>query len=63
MLVGEIAMYLRHILVPLDFSPDAERALATAMKFAKLFQSRLTLLHVIHIPPMSDVHAAVTTPL
>jgi nucleotide-binding universal stress UspA family protein len=51
-------MHLRHILVPLDFSPDAEWALDAAMKFAKLLQSRLTLLHVVHIPPMSDVHAA-----
>jgi len=51
-------MHLQHILVPLDFSPDAEWVLDAATTFAKPYQSRLTLLHVLHIPAMSDIHAA-----
>jgi nucleotide-binding universal stress UspA family protein len=51
-------MHLQHILVPLDFCPHAEWALDAATTFAKPCQSRLTLLHVLHIPAMSDIHAA-----
>ena len=38
---------IRSILVPIDFSPDSEKALAYAVPFARQFGSRLTLLHVI----------------
>lgn len=38
----------RRILVPLDFSPQADQALDYAITMAHLFQTRLTLLHVIH---------------
>jgi nucleotide-binding universal stress UspA family protein len=51
-------MHLHHILIPLDFSPDAERALDDAIELAQCFQARLTLLHVIHLPPMADTHVA-----
>lgn len=36
-----------HILVPTDFSPDAERALEYAMALASALHVRVTLLHVI----------------
>jgi nucleotide-binding universal stress UspA family protein len=39
-------MPIQHRLVPLDFSPDAEQALAYAMALAQTHQARLTLLHV-----------------
>ena len=40
-------MTAQHILVPLDFSPDADQALDYAMTLARQLQARLTLLHVI----------------
>ena len=44
-------MMPQHILVPLDFSEPANQALEYAMQLARQLQARLTLLHVIHIPP------------
>jgi universal stress protein A len=49
-------MKCQHILVPIDFSPDAERALGHAIELARQFQARLTLLHVIHIPVTTEVN-------
>lgn len=49
-------MKLQHILVPLDFSSDAEQALDYAVTFAQQFQARLTLLHVIYIPATAEVN-------
>ena len=49
-------MKCQHILVPIDFSPDAERALEHAITLARQFQARLTLLHVIHIPVTTEVN-------
>ena len=48
-------MKCQHILVPVDFSPDAERALDYAIGLARQFQARLTLFHVIHIPVTTEV--------
>ena len=39
-------LQLKRILVPLDFSPHAQRALRYAAGLARLFQSELVLLHV-----------------
>lgn len=46
-------MKFKNILVPTDFSEDASAALETAIAFAKLFSSKLTLFHAYHldIPP------------
>ena len=48
----------KHILVPLDGSPDAEKALPTAIALAKKLGSAITLLHVMDLPvptfPKSD---------
>lgn len=36
-----------HLLVPTDFSPDAQRALEYAIALARVLHARVTLLHVI----------------
>jgi nucleotide-binding universal stress UspA family protein len=41
------------ILVPTDFSPDAEAALERAIDFAKLFGARIHLLHSYYIAPQA----------
>ena len=43
-------MYLRHILVPTDFSAGSNEALATAIGLALDGGARITLLHVTHLP-------------
>jgi nucleotide-binding universal stress UspA family protein len=45
-------MSTQHILVPIDFSAYADRALDFAMALASKLPARLTLLHVIHIIPL-----------
>jgi nucleotide-binding universal stress UspA family protein len=41
-------MTIQHILVPTDFSADAEQAVDYAIALASVFQARVTLLHVIY---------------
>jgi nucleotide-binding universal stress UspA family protein len=41
---------IRRILVPLDFSKPAEKALRYAVSFAKQFDAKITLLHVCPVP-------------
>ncbi len=43
----------QRILVPLDGSPKAERAIPTAIKLAKSLGSQITLLRVVEIPEPS----------
>ncbi len=38
---------LKHLLIPIDFSPCSRKALRYALAFARQFRARLTLLHVI----------------
>ncbi|PKN05685.1 MAG: hypothetical protein CVU74_00390 [Deltaproteobacteria bacterium HGW-Deltaproteobacteria-9] len=38
----------RKILVPMDFSEDADRAFQVALSIASRYQARIFLLHVIH---------------
>lgn len=47
-------MEIRTILVPTDFSEDAETAVASAVELARIFKARLALLHAYHldIPPV-----------
>ncbi|MDE0206924.1 MAG: universal stress protein [Candidatus Tectomicrobia bacterium] len=42
-------MTYARILVPTDFSADADHALEHAIGLARQFQSRLTLVHVVHL--------------
>jgi universal stress protein A len=42
-------MNVRTILVPTDFSADADQALATATEFAKVFSAKIVVLHAYHV--------------
>ena len=55
-------MTIHHILVPTDFSTAAEQALAYAIRLARTFNARLTLLHVIQPIPMGGVDMGVALP-
>jgi nucleotide-binding universal stress UspA family protein len=44
---------IRTILVPLDFSPDSDRALDVAADLASLFGAELHLLHAHHVPALA----------
>lgn len=46
-------MVAQHILVPMDFSEHADRALSYALELAGKLGARLTLLHVIQRPVAS----------
>ena len=46
-------MIVQHVLVPIDFSATADRALAYAIALGQQFQARLTLLHVLYITPVT----------
>jgi nucleotide-binding universal stress UspA family protein len=50
------------ILVPLDFSPCAERAVRVAADLARAHGAKLLLLHVSDIPPNVPPEALVTPP-
>ena len=49
-------MKLKNILVPTDFSENADRAFETAIHFARAFDARLQLLHIYDIPDTSSVY-------
>jgi nucleotide-binding universal stress UspA family protein len=56
----DIIMEIRHILVPTDFSDSSKRALDDAVGLAQTFGAKLTLLHVVELPPyVTDGHAPV----
>jgi nucleotide-binding universal stress UspA family protein len=44
-------MVIRHILAPTDFSQYSKTAVAYAFEFAKAFGAKLSLLHVVEMPP------------
>src|SRR5262245_61654868 len=44
-------MQFRHILAPTDFSEYSKAAVAYALELAKEFGAKLTILHVIELPP------------
>ena len=44
-------MQVRHILAPTDFSTYSQHAVASALELAKKFGAKLTILHVIELPP------------
>ena len=46
-------MIVQHMLVPMDFSVTADRAMEYAIALAQQLQARLTLLHVLDMTPMT----------
>lgn len=48
-------MSFTHILVPTDFSSQAKAALDVALREAKLHQASVTLVHVLHHHPHTEV--------
>ena len=44
-------MQFRHILAPTDFSEYSKKAVAFALELAMKFGAKLTILHVIELPP------------
>jgi nucleotide-binding universal stress UspA family protein len=44
-------MQFRHILAPTDFSEYSKKAVASALELAKKFGAKLSILHVIELPP------------
>ena len=58
-------MIVQHVLVPIDFSATADRALAYAIALAQQLHARLTLLHVLDLTPvtMEDMTAGMTATL
>jgi nucleotide-binding universal stress UspA family protein len=57
-------MKIKTILVPTDFSKDAEKALQTAIELAKTYDARIEVLHAYHvdIPVMSPMAGAYALP-
>ena len=46
-------MIVQHVLVPMDFSATADRALEYAIALAQQLHARLTLLHVLDMTPVT----------
>jgi nucleotide-binding universal stress UspA family protein len=58
-------MIVQHVLVPIDFSTTADRALEYAIALGQQLHARLTLLHVLDLTPvtMEDMTAGMTATL
>jgi nucleotide-binding universal stress UspA family protein len=48
---GGVKMQFRHILAPTDFSEYSKQAVTSALEWAQKFGAKLTILHVIELPP------------
>jgi nucleotide-binding universal stress UspA family protein len=57
--VGDV-MTVKRILVPTDFSPDADAALAFALGLAQRFGASVHLLHVVENPVAADERSSRT---
>jgi nucleotide-binding universal stress UspA family protein len=44
-------MQFRHILAPTDFSAYSKKAVVSALELARKFGAKLTILHVVELPP------------
>jgi nucleotide-binding universal stress UspA family protein len=44
-------MQFRHILAPTDFSEYSKQAVVAALELARTFGAKLTILHVVELPP------------
>lgn len=47
----------KHILVPTDFSEHSKRAVKTALELGKVFDARLSVVHVVDYLPPSYISA------
>jgi nucleotide-binding universal stress UspA family protein len=56
-----LALKIRSILVPIDFSPQSEKALAYAVLFARQFGAKVSVLHVLE--PVATPDFAKSFPL
>src|SRR5262245_2247111 len=56
-------MIVQHVIVPMDFSSTADRALEYAIALAQQLQARLTLLHVFDLTPLTMGDAATGIPI
>lgn len=54
---------LQHVLVPVDFSAPARKAVAYAVAFARQFNARLTLMHVMEMSFAGTGMAEIEVPL
>ena len=52
-------MKIDTVLVPTDFSANAERSLAKAIQFAKVFGAQIDLLHIYDIPDLPAAYDVV----
>jgi nucleotide-binding universal stress UspA family protein len=55
-------MTAQHVLVPVDFSADADHAVEYAIGLASILGARVTLLHVMQSPPWGGVDLDATFP-
>jgi nucleotide-binding universal stress UspA family protein len=63
--VSPTAINLKHILVPVDFSPLSQKALLYAARLAQQFNAELTLFHAVEpeIPPAFDGYMIAPPPI
>jgi len=47
----DMAMDIRHILAPTDFSDCSKKAISDAFELAQTFGAKLSLLHAVELPP------------
>jgi nucleotide-binding universal stress UspA family protein len=57
------SMELRRILVPIDFSDASLKALRYAIAFARQFQAKILLLHVVHVSYMAGEYGPIDVPV
>ena len=55
-------MQFRHILAPTDFSEYSKNAVVSALALARTFGAKLTILHVMELPPSPAYSVAGSVP-
>lgn len=58
-----VGLELKKILVPVDFSEAADKALAYAVAFARQFHAKILLLHVVHVSYMAGEYGPIDVPV
>lgn len=57
------ALDLKRILVPIDFSDASDKALSYAVAFARQFQAKILLLHVVHVSYTAGEYGPIDVPV